>query len=114
MVAYIPMTRLLKEAIYRPRQLLEFLQDAAARAVILQLEEEPDLATARRSPKAAATTLRRTNETVCYDDVIRSLLKLPRVGATTRGKPGKGDGLIRGSYFPPTTRNCQRERLDIF
>lgn len=42
MVAYMPMTRLLEEAIYRLRKLPESLQNAAARAVILQLEEEPE------------------------------------------------------------------------
>jgi hypothetical protein len=36
------MTRLLEEAIYRLRKLPESLQNAAARAVILQLEEEPE------------------------------------------------------------------------
>lgn len=38
----MPMTRLLEEAIYRLRKLPESLQNAAARAVILQLEEEPE------------------------------------------------------------------------
>lgn len=37
------MTRLLDEAIYRLRKLPEQLQDSAARAVIRQLEEEPEI-----------------------------------------------------------------------
>ena len=36
------MTKLLDEAIHRLRQLPAPLQDSAARAVILQLEEEPE------------------------------------------------------------------------
>jgi len=37
------MTKLLKQAIERLRQLPKEMQDSAARAVILQLEEEPRL-----------------------------------------------------------------------
>lgn len=36
------MTKLLEEAIHRLRQLPSAMQDSAARAVILQLEEEPE------------------------------------------------------------------------
>lgn len=36
------MTKLLEEAIHRLRQLPAAMQDNAARAVILQLEEEPE------------------------------------------------------------------------
>jgi hypothetical protein len=36
------MTKLLEEAIHRLRQLPEPMQDSAARAVIFQLEEEPE------------------------------------------------------------------------
>jgi hypothetical protein len=36
------MTKLLEEAIHRLRQLPTPMQDSAARAVILQLEEEPE------------------------------------------------------------------------
>lgn len=36
------MTKLLEEAIHRLRQLPAAMQDSAARAVILQLEEEPE------------------------------------------------------------------------
>jgi hypothetical protein len=36
------MTKLLKEAIDRLRQFPEAMQDAAARALIMQLEEEPE------------------------------------------------------------------------
>jgi len=36
------MTQLLEEAIHRLRQLPETVQDCAARAVFLQLEEEPE------------------------------------------------------------------------
>ena len=36
------MTDLLEEAIHRLRQLPEFMQDCAARAVLLQLEEEQE------------------------------------------------------------------------
>lgn len=36
------MTRLLEEAIDRLRQLPEGMQDAAARALMMQLEEEPE------------------------------------------------------------------------
>ena len=36
------MTKLLDEAIQRLRQLPDMMQDSAARAVILQLEEEPE------------------------------------------------------------------------
>jgi hypothetical protein len=36
------MTKLLEEAIHRLRQLPETMQDSAARAVIHQLEEEPE------------------------------------------------------------------------
>jgi hypothetical protein len=38
------MTELLKEAIRRLRQLPEPVQDSAARAMLLQLEEEPESA----------------------------------------------------------------------
>jgi hypothetical protein len=37
------MTKLLDEAIHRLRRLPASMQDSAARAVILQLEEEPEL-----------------------------------------------------------------------
>jgi hypothetical protein len=36
------MTKLLEDAIHRLRQLPETMQDSAARAVIQQLEEEPE------------------------------------------------------------------------
>ena len=36
------MTKLLEEAIHRLRQLPDTMQDSAARAVIQQLEEEPE------------------------------------------------------------------------
>jgi hypothetical protein len=36
------MTKLLEEAIHRLRELPEPMQDSAARAVILQLEEDPE------------------------------------------------------------------------
>lgn len=36
------MTKLLEEAIHRLRQLPAAMQDSAARAVIMQLEEEPE------------------------------------------------------------------------
>jgi hypothetical protein len=36
------MTKLLEEAIHRLRRLPDAMQDSAARAVILQLEEEPE------------------------------------------------------------------------
>jgi hypothetical protein len=38
----VAMTRLLEEAIHKLRQLPETMQDSAARAVISQLEEEPE------------------------------------------------------------------------
>ena len=47
-------------------------------------------------------TLRRDNETVSYDDVIRDLLKLPRVSATATG-PSKKGWSYKGVTFPHGT-----------
>ena len=48
-------------------------------------------------------TLRRANETVTYDDVIRDLLKLPRAEATMSGESGKKGWTYKGVTFPHGT-----------
>jgi hypothetical protein len=47
-------------------------------------------------------TLRRADETVSYDDVIRDLLKLPRIGATST-QPAKKGWTYKGVTFPHGT-----------
>ena len=48
-------------------------------------------------------TLRRADETVSYDDVIRDLLKLPRISATASTKPLKKAWTNKGVTFPHGT-----------
>lgn len=48
-------------------------------------------------------TLRRDNEAVTYDDVIRDLLKLPRIGATASAQPAKKGWSYKGVTFPHGT-----------
>ena len=50
-------------------------------------------------------TLRREDETVTYDDVVRDLLKLPRLGTTASAEPAKKGWTNKGSPSR-TARNC--------
>ena len=48
-------------------------------------------------------TLRRADETVTYDDVVRDLLKLPRVGTTASTQPAKKGWTYKSVTFPHGT-----------
>jgi hypothetical protein len=48
-------------------------------------------------------TFRRADETITYDDVIRDLLKLPRIGAAGSGRSAKKGWTYKGVTFPHGT-----------
>ncbi len=58
-------------------------------------------------------TLRREDETVTYDDVVRDLLKLPRLGATASAEPAKKGWTNKGVTIPHGTELRANYKGDI-